>query len=188
MAYKVDVRIVKTKERLKRALLDILKEKRLDSITISEICSKSSVNRNTFYSHYQSVKDLLDETDAQFLEMILSKIHVDSESMRNASETIEKVLECVKENAEVSELLFSENGNKNFMRNLFGFVLPSAIENWSKDFNIEEEKAKKLYYFIIGGVVYVIEQWVKEGFQDSPKDLAYTLNRLIQYGQNAFIG
>lgn len=32
------------------------------NITIKEICKKAGVNRSTFYLHYESIDDLLEET------------------------------------------------------------------------------------------------------------------------------
>lgn len=185
-SYKTDVRILKTKDRLKNALLAILQEKGLEEVTISEICIKASVNRNTFYSHYQSVNELLEEIEAHFLEIILSKIHVDDESLADVSDILSKILECVKENKEMCQLLFSDNGDKNFLRTIVMFALPSAVKNWSEKLNMPKDKATKLYYFVIGGAVYVIEEWAKEGFPESPEDLAASLNQLILYGQNAY--
>ncbi len=186
MASKVDVRIVKTKDRLKNALLNILQDKRLDEVTISEICTKAAVNRNTFYSHYQSIKDLLDEIEAEFLEVVLSKIHVDSESTKGVTSLLTKIFEVVQENKEMCRLLFTDNGDKNFIRTIVMFAMPAAVKNWQDELNIPEEKATKLYYFTIGGAVYVIEQWIKDDFVETPEELANILNQLILNGQSAF--
>lgn len=43
-----DLRIQKTKEALHRALLELLKGKTLEVITVSEICRKAKVSRGTF--------------------------------------------------------------------------------------------------------------------------------------------
>jgi AcrR family transcriptional regulator len=56
-----DLRIVKTKEALHNALLELLKEKSLEIISISEICRKARVNRGTFYLHYGQIEDLFEE-------------------------------------------------------------------------------------------------------------------------------
>lgn len=36
--------------------------KKIMNITIKEICKKAGVNRSTFYLHYESIGDLLEET------------------------------------------------------------------------------------------------------------------------------
>ena len=67
MAPKVDIRVQKTKERLKSALLSLLEEKSIDRITISEICRVSGINRNTFYQHYTDIHDLLSEIEGELM-------------------------------------------------------------------------------------------------------------------------
>lgn len=44
------------------ALICLLEKKDLEYITIKEICNKAGVNRSTFYLHYESINDLLEET------------------------------------------------------------------------------------------------------------------------------
>lgn len=187
MSAKIDVRILKTKERLKNALLTSLKEKKLEDITISEICLKASVNRNTFYSHYESVQDLLDEVEAHFLEVVLSKINIDANVTKSVEELLVQILSSLVENKEMCQLLFTENGDKNFMKKILMFALPSAVKNWCDELGMQEDKATKLYYFIIGGAINVIEEWVHENFKDTPEDLAKDLNELIMKGQSAFL-
>src|SRR3954453_23732446 len=58
---RTDLRIVKTKIALHNALLDLLKEQALEDISISEICRKATINRGTFYLHYNQIEDLFEE-------------------------------------------------------------------------------------------------------------------------------
>ena len=58
---KTDLRIIKTKEALRSALLSVLKQKPLESISVSELCRVAKVNRGTFYLHYETVIALFAE-------------------------------------------------------------------------------------------------------------------------------
>ena len=51
-----------TATKMDLALISLLKKKSFDYITVSEICETAGVNRSTFYLHYETVGDLLDET------------------------------------------------------------------------------------------------------------------------------
>ena len=44
------------------ALIYLLEKKDAEYITIKEICTKAGVNRSTFYLHYESISDLIEET------------------------------------------------------------------------------------------------------------------------------
>jgi len=56
-----DLRIIKTKESIHQALLEILEVKTLELISISELCRMAKVNRGTFYLHYSKIEDVFEE-------------------------------------------------------------------------------------------------------------------------------
>ena len=54
------------------ALIGLLKEKPFSYITVSELCKAAGVNRSTFYLHYETLGDLLEETTRYLLNSFLS--------------------------------------------------------------------------------------------------------------------
>ncbi len=59
----------RTRTDIKRAFLEVLADKRLDGVTISEVARRADVSRSTFYVHYGNVtavyEDLVSEIAAQ---------------------------------------------------------------------------------------------------------------------------
>lgn len=51
-----------TAARMDEALLELLGEKDLAFITVKAICTRAGVSRSTFYLHYETIGDLLDES------------------------------------------------------------------------------------------------------------------------------
>ena len=184
---RVDVRIVKTKERLRRALLDLMVDRGLDEISISEVCDKAGVNRNTFYSHYTSLKSLLEEIEAQFLEELIKAINISSESVNSVKGLLSLILEKVRENRDMCLLIFSVHGDKNFLRSILTFFLPNAVRNWADNLHLPEKDASLLFYFISGGAVSIIEEWLRGGFGWDEADLVAKLDSMIMMTQKAFI-
>ncbi|MGF9819225.1 TetR/AcrR family transcriptional regulator [Brevibacillus agri] len=58
---KVDRRILKTQEAVRKALIELMAEKNFDDITIQDISDKANVSRGTIYLHYMDKYDLLDK-------------------------------------------------------------------------------------------------------------------------------
>ena len=58
---KVDRRITKSQEAIKKALIELMSEKSFDDITIQDIADRANVNRGTIYLHYLDKFDLLDK-------------------------------------------------------------------------------------------------------------------------------
>ena len=67
----MDRRIRYTKKIIKETFLNLLEEKELNKITVSEICRISDINRATFYRYYLDVFDLFDKIQDEFVEVVL---------------------------------------------------------------------------------------------------------------------
>ena len=50
-----DNRVRITKMMIRNALLQLLKEKTLQTITVRELCQVADINRGTFYTHYRDL-------------------------------------------------------------------------------------------------------------------------------------
>lgn len=57
----MDRRIIKTKEAIRKAYFDLMREKDGNRISVSEIARRANIDRKTFYLHYESVDDILKE-------------------------------------------------------------------------------------------------------------------------------
>ncbi len=56
---KTDRRVQRTRELLQKALIELISERRYDSITIQDIVDRANVGRTTFYTHYSSKDELV---------------------------------------------------------------------------------------------------------------------------------
>lgn len=54
-----DRRVPRTKRRLKLGLIELLRERDYDQITVQDIVDRADVGRSTFYAHFESKEDLL---------------------------------------------------------------------------------------------------------------------------------
>jgi len=68
---KTDPRVQRTRERLQKALIELIGERRYDAITIQDIVDRANVGRTTFYLHYSSK----DELFMSCHEAIVSEFH-----------------------------------------------------------------------------------------------------------------
>ena len=50
-----DLRIIKTRRTIRNALVDLMSEKELSAVTISELSARAEINRKTFYRHYRTI-------------------------------------------------------------------------------------------------------------------------------------
>lgn len=70
---KKDLRVIKTEQALRDALLALGNNKDFDEITVHEICEKALVRRSTFYRHYEDKFDFYQSTIIHLLEVYNEK-------------------------------------------------------------------------------------------------------------------
>ena len=51
---------VRSRKLINEALVDLLTEKPLDKITVTDVVKRADINRGTFYAHYRDIPDVVD--------------------------------------------------------------------------------------------------------------------------------
>ena len=67
---KLDRRQIRTKRRIREALMALVMEKPVEKITIKELAERADIDRKTFYLHYGSIGEVLSEMQAELLEKL----------------------------------------------------------------------------------------------------------------------
>ena len=177
MANKVDVRIVKSKESLMSALIVLMGKKKLEELTISEICQEADVNRNTFYSHYSSVRELFEEMNGKYMEALFTSAKVFDEPNDSTIKNLVNVLDKMKEKGNLTKIIFSESNSIKHLNTLLQILFPtSIIDNPKSEYlSLEESHA-----FLIGGITSLILRWIENDFQESPKNFGRKIFNFIE--------
>ena len=57
-----------------QTVLRLYRKKNLDEITINEVCKKVDVPRSSFYYHYNTVRDVLEEIENDFIKTVIDAL------------------------------------------------------------------------------------------------------------------
>lgn len=71
---KLDRRQIRTKRRIREALMALVMEKPVEKITIKELAERADIDRKTFYLHYGSIGDIVSEMQEELLSKLESVI------------------------------------------------------------------------------------------------------------------
>ena len=67
---KENQRVMLTKQLLKESLIYLMKKKEIQKVSVSELCHNAGINRVTFYNHYNSLNNLLQEIENELIDNI----------------------------------------------------------------------------------------------------------------------
>lgn len=75
MVNQQDPRVLLTRQLIREAFRELLRKKNFDSITINDIAQRATINRATFYAHYEDKYALLEEiTEQAFRDRIPDQV------------------------------------------------------------------------------------------------------------------
>jgi len=163
MEQKENQRIMLTKQLLQTALLKLLKKVPLHAISIRELCNEAGINRTTFYNHYGSQYDLLDDISQRFLNSVVVRLgSADFSDRESVHQRVAMVLEYFAENRELSILLMNNNIDPGFAERIFslpkiGDLLDAALVNC-----LDDRKRTATISFVIHGSYKLLQDWINE--------------------------
>ena len=173
------------------ALISLLKKKPFEYITVSEICETASVNRSTFYLHYATISDLLDETTRYLLDDFRSYFPTDTIDLvccdRNelvfvCDKYLTPYLTYIKNHKEVfgtaithNKILKFEDVHERLFDNMFNPILDR--------FHYPSNTRQYVMMYYLNGINAIVLEWLKNGCDKSIAEISEIISVCI-YGLN----
>lgn len=186
-----DLRVIKTRQAIKKSFLDLLRQKSFSTITIKDIANHAMIGRGTFYLHYEDKYQLLDhliDTELKkFSDIIQPKayIHNDIVDDQTLLHYAQKAFVHLKEHDSFFQSMFLRDDIPAFRTKL----QQHFIQKFKKEFKdlhiterIDELDREILLIFISSAVIGLIEWWVKNGMIQTPEQMAKKLQTLLTKG------
>lgn len=166
-----------TAEKMDKAFLELLQKKDLSFITVKEICQSAGVNRSTFYLHYETIGDLLEESLVYMQNIFLASfkgtksVLPDIESCSHEElmwikpEYLKPYLQFIKENQQLYRAAMEHPavfGSDTAYKRMFKYLFDPILER----FNVPADERHYLMAFYLKGIAGIIEEWIKGGCED----------------------
>lgn len=180
----VNRRVQFTKTALRDAMIELICEKPLTSITVKDVCARADINRSTFYLHYKDVDSLLVAVEDYAIEY-MSTFHSDPE---HAFEELVVFLKHMKATPRMRKLFFAlggDRGDPRFNRRLQELTFQSFERGWNEHVPVGNSDNEKtlVYSYILPGIVSVFYAWLTDKMPDmSAEQLVRLLQKLLLHG------
>ncbi len=136
-----------TKKIFHECFIELLEEKSVDKITVSELCKKTDFNRSTFYTHYEDISFLIKEIEQGFVN------HVPFSTMLNSPYDATYInIKYIYDNLKTFQLLINK-------QELVDTYIEKSSESLKKQ-NIKFDNSYVLALnYMIGGFIKAVEFW-----------------------------
>jgi AcrR family transcriptional regulator len=184
---KMDIRTKFTKKAFKDSLVELMKTTPIQDIPIKAICAGAEVSRATFYTYYDDQYDLLQEIEEEtFIEGDkLFRLHISATKkpgIREITVVVQDILQFIASNSNSIQVLLSENGDSGFQKKFFRKGIESVRQfTEATDSKSQDGKMDKYgFVFVVGGVLTLVQEWLKNGMDTPIPDLAKMLARIVR--------
>ncbi|MBP3925560.1 MAG: TetR/AcrR family transcriptional regulator [Clostridium sp.] len=181
----LDRRVRKTRRILQECLTRLLKEKKIQDITVRELADMADINRGTFYLHYKDVFDLLEQIEQELTEKLEDILdhHSVEELLSRPSLLFSDLYPTVQENADIITILIGENGDLNFVNRIKAILRDRCLQKWlTSNYSCSTDLLEAYSAFIISGCVGIVQYWLETGMKESPEQMAKATEEFILRG------
>ena len=177
--------------KMDQAFLALLEKKDFAYITVKEICEKAGVNRSTFYLHYETVGDLLRESEEYIVSHFLANVKISppdfvtrisdcplEELYLLTSDYLLPYLEYIRGNRRLFKTAI-ENAAPLHMENSYALLFEHVFIPILNRFGVPEENRGYMMAFYIQGLMAVIREWLARDCADSAAYIAEIMQQCV---------
>ena len=184
MEKKTDRRVIKTKHAIFKAFVELLNEKDVNQITITDIAKKANINRKTFYNYYSDAYKVMEEIENLTVEAFINNMGtVEFTNMADfLTEIFIKFTEPVNKDLEFFNLLFKTN-NRSFLIVKIVEALKEYVQKRIEESNeLDIPRFEVVSNFYLSGVLSVYMNWFMNNYDQSIEEISALLTELVLHG------
>lgn len=167
------------------AFFKLLKEKKPDRITVSDITKTAGIARSTFYNHYQDIPSLISAVEDKTIHDVFSMMeNFQPKNDRDiCSSYFLTLCRYTMENPFLSGLLSTPHGNDLFekMLTMLHHYVTETTSNSRPDRHTKEE-VSYVITCAIGSTIGVLHKWSRDNFNLAPEVIADILSEVFLSG------
>ncbi|NOU69776.1 TetR family transcriptional regulator [Paenibacillus sp. LMG 31461] len=180
---RLDPRVLRTRLLIRNAFIELLQEHELEKITVNRIAERATINRVTFYLHYQDIPDMVNKLADDMITEIHTILKEAPDPPGFNIQIILNLLEHIAENSNFYKILLASKRIPVFTERLLKLIadfITSRIDKIeaSSNLNVKVKKDIAIWYgssAIIGTIVF----WLRNDLPYTPVFLAAQLAELL---------
>ncbi|MDD3220355.1 MAG: hypothetical protein PHC41_12935 [Lachnospiraceae bacterium] len=151
---KNDLRIMKTEKAIRKAFHQLLQEKPVNKITVKELSELAEINKTTFYSHYDTIFNLIETLENETVDYIVENIRdfkrLFNDTDRFIDDLYEVLLDCG-----ADDIILLNGESKYFSDRIKGEIMKDiGVEMMEK---IDDRKYRTIALFVFNGLLGLIK-------------------------------
>lgn len=175
---------VNTKKDIKESLISVLKDNKNAKISVSKVCRKCGINRQTFYYHFNNIEELMNWAFIDTYADILKK----SQESDDYNLQVKKFVTQMKEDSFF--IMFLSNTEEyrykalRYLKDPAYTIARNYVKFHLRNYELSKVNLEFLTSYIAGGIMNVLFDWINDGLATDSnvvcEKISYCSNNLIR--------
>lgn len=172
---------IRSRKLINAALADLLNEKPLDKITVTDVVRRAEINRGTFYAHYADIPDVINHLIHQTFSNIREVFGDQSVPLQDMPEVLLKRIQAIlEEDLDFIRKVMNSSASALMQEQLISFVLEYLIQN-EQLWGIEDhDQFVLMIRFCAGGLTNLYRDWFAGKMNITLDELTASAIRMLQ--------
>lgn len=153
-----------SQERIEKVFIQLIQNKEIYQVSVTEICKLAKINRTTFYANYIDVYDLADKIREKMINDFFNLYQEEREAMQHSYNFL-KLFQHIKENPIFYKTYFKLSADMDIPWDE-KYINPEMI----KFFGSIDQKEYHILFFK-AGLNAIIRKWLDDGCKESPEEI-----------------
>jgi AcrR family transcriptional regulator len=187
---KTDPRVIKTRNNLKKALVQLMKQYKVENISVQKITEKASITRGTFYLHYKDKQDFIERSLSEILDDFFDAVMIDGTDYLPAINTDEPIsifsqqraFKYIENEAETFDVLINNQENEPFFDHLYA-RLADYLQKFHQQVGAQFAElgvpVNLEISFIVSAELGLIKNWLRDGMIYTPRYMTQSIDKIF---------
>ena len=170
---KENQRVAITKRLIKEALLKLLEKRNIRKISVCQLCQEAEINRTTFYRHYQTTTDVLQEIAFDQIGMF-SEYSATAKDTHDLKEYITLLCAFLQDRKDMVKI-FIQNDTEMDLKRIFQTLSQQFLGSkviLCRGKAMDRDTICLMNAFFSSGIYALIRQWLTENTSKTPEEIA----------------
>lgn len=161
---------VRSRQLITAALADLLQEKPLDKITVSDVVRQAGINRSTFYAHYLDIPDVIAHLIDDTFACLRDDVYSHTGQLEDTAEALlRRVQNILEQDLDFYRKVMNSSAFPLMQQTLVGALLEYLFQREGDFGGRDHEEYSFLLLFCAGGLTNLYREWFA-GRLDIPLD------------------
>ena|SRR5690554_4787043 len=174
---------IRSKKLIRQAFADLMENRSIDSIKVTEIVEKAGISRATFYAHFSDANAVINQLENEIIEKLndlLSglKYH---KFVEDSISILYKIEGYIEEDLELFSKLIKSSSSDRFINELKQMALNKLfLQSEIPEEILKNKKFLISINFIAGGMVNLYTSWIKKEIDCTLREITHEVYKHIQ--------